>query len=72
MRWSRRASRRPWACRARRRRHADGLRQRISEMENRLQDRPQDAGAAVLLADALLRQSRVTGDGRLPGGRAAC
>ena len=44
----------------------DGLRQRISEMENRLQDRPQDAGAAVLLADALLRQSRVTGDGRLP------
>ena len=45
---------------------AEGLRQRISEMENRLQDRPQDAGAAVLLADALLRQSRVTGDGRLP------
>ena len=44
----------------------DGLRQRISEMENRLQDRPQDTGAAVLLADALLRQSRVTGDGRLP------
>ncbi len=44
----------------------DGLRQRIGEMENRLQDRPQDTGAAVLLADALLRQSRVTGDGRLP------
>ena len=44
----------------------DGLRQRIGEMENRLRDRPLDAGAAVLLADALLRQSRVTGDGRLP------
>jgi tetratricopeptide (TPR) repeat protein len=46
---------------------ADGLRQRISEMENRLRERPQDATAAVLLADALLRQARVTDDGRLTG-----
>jgi tetratricopeptide (TPR) repeat protein len=43
---------------------AEGLRQRIDEMENRLRERPHDAGAAVLLADALLRQARVTGDGR--------
>jgi tetratricopeptide (TPR) repeat protein len=46
---------------------AEGLRQRISEMEKRLQERPQDAGAAVLLADVLLREARVTGDGRLAG-----
>ncbi len=45
---------------------AEGLAQRIREMEVRLGERPQDNGAAVLLADALLRQSRVTGDGRLP------
>lgn len=45
---------------------AEGLRQRIREMEKRLQERPQDSGAAVLLADALLRDARVTGDGRLP------
>jgi tetratricopeptide (TPR) repeat protein len=45
---------------------AEGLRQRISEMEKRLRERPQDSGAAMLLADALLRQARVTGDGRLP------
>ena len=45
---------------------AEGLAQRISEMEKRLQESPQDNGAAVLLADALLRQARVTGDGRLP------
>ena len=44
---------------------AEGLRTRISEMETRLEGQPQDSGAAVLLADALLRQSRVTGDGRL-------
>ena len=31
-----------------------------------MQERPNDGGAAVLLADALLRQARVTGDGRLP------
>lgn len=46
---------------------AEGLAQRISEMEKRLKEWPQDSGAAVLLADALLRQARVTGDGRLPG-----
>jgi tetratricopeptide (TPR) repeat protein len=45
---------------------AEGLAQRIGEMEKRLQERPRDNGAAVLLADALLRQARVTGDGRLP------
>jgi tetratricopeptide (TPR) repeat protein len=45
---------------------AEGLARRISEMERRLQESPRDNGAAVLLADALLRQSRVTGDGRLP------
>ena len=44
---------------------ADGLRRRISEMESLLQQRPDDTGAAVLLADALLRQARVTSDGRL-------
>lgn len=49
---------------------AAGLRERIAEMENRLRERPHDAGAAVLLADALLRQGRVTGDGR-PAARAA-
>jgi len=49
---------------------ADGLRQRIADMENRLRERPHDGGAAVLLADALLRQGRVTGDGH-PAARAA-
>jgi len=49
---------------------ADGLRQRIREMEQRLREQPRDAGAAVLLADALLRQSRATNDGR-PANRAS-
>jgi len=49
---------------------AEGLRERIAQMEARLRERPDDTGAAVLLADALLRQGRVTGDGR-PAGRAA-
>jgi tetratricopeptide (TPR) repeat protein len=49
---------------------AEGLQQRIDEMENRLRERPHDTGAAVLLADALLRQGRVTGDGR-PAARAS-
>jgi tetratricopeptide (TPR) repeat protein len=44
---------------------AEGLRQRIGDMEERLRERPQDHGAAVLLADALLRQARVTGDARM-------
>ena len=43
---------------------ADGLRRRISEMEKRLQQRPDDVGSAILLSDALMRQTRVTGDGR--------
>ena len=43
---------------------ADGLRQRISEMERRLSDHPGDVSAAVLLADALLRQARATNDSR--------
>jgi len=46
-----------------------GLLQRIDEMEARLRAQPDDTGAAVLLADALLRQARATNDGR-PAGRA--
>jgi tetratricopeptide (TPR) repeat protein len=44
----------------------DGLRRRIDEMQKALRERPDDASPAILLADALLRQARVTGDGRLP------
>lgn len=44
---------------------AEGLRQRIGDMETRLRERPRDQGAAVLLADALLRQARVTDDARM-------
>jgi tetratricopeptide (TPR) repeat protein len=47
-----------------------GLSQRIAEMESRLRTAPDDTGAAVLLADALLRQARATNDGR-PAGRAS-
>ena len=47
-----------------------GLLQRISEMEARLRAQPHDVGAAVLLADALLRQARATTDGR-PANRAS-
>jgi tetratricopeptide (TPR) repeat protein len=47
-----------------------GLRQRIDEMEGRLRATPSDVGAAVLLADALLRQARATNDGR-PANRAS-
>jgi tetratricopeptide (TPR) repeat protein len=43
---------------------ADGLRQRISEMESRLRDHPGDPAASLLLADALLRQARAATDGR--------
>ena len=39
-------------------------------MEGRLREQPDDTGAAVLLADALLRQARATNEGR-PAGRAA-
>ena len=44
---------------------AEGLAARISDMEKRLQERPADPGAAVLLSDALLRKARATSDGRL-------
>jgi len=47
-----------------------GLIERIKEMEARLRAQPDDTGAAVLLADALLRQARATNDGR-PAGRAS-
>jgi len=47
-----------------------GLLQRIDDMEGRLRAQPDDTGAAVLLADALLRQARATNDGR-PAGRAS-
>ena len=40
----------------------DGLTKRVSEMEERLANRPGDVGSAVLLADALIRLSRVTGN----------
>jgi tetratricopeptide (TPR) repeat protein len=48
---------------------ADGLRRRIAETESRLHTQPGDVGAAVLLADALLRQARATNDSR-PASRA--
>jgi len=48
---------------------SEGLRQRITEMEDRIRREPRDIGAAVLLADALLRQARATTDGR-PANRA--
>jgi tetratricopeptide (TPR) repeat protein len=44
---------------------ADGLARRIADMESRLSARPDDVGAAVLLADALIRQTRVTGNAGL-------
>ena len=46
---------------------AEGLGRRIAEMEKRLREWPHDARAAVLLADALLRQARASGDGRSAG-----
>ena len=48
----------------------EGLRTRINEMEAQLRATPGDLQASVLLADALLRQARATGDSR-PAGRAA-
>jgi tetratricopeptide (TPR) repeat protein len=42
-----------------------GLDRRIADMEARLAAQPDDVGASVLLADALLRQSRVTGNAGL-------
>ena len=40
----------------------DDLARRAADMEARLATDPDDAGAALLLADALLRQTRVTGN----------
>jgi predicted Zn-dependent protease len=45
----------------------EGLDRRIADMERRLQAHPEDSGAALLLADALLRQTRVTGNTALTG-----
>src|SRR5262245_22328428 len=41
-------------------RSRDGLQRTIQDMERRLRERPDDAGAAVSLAEALLRQARVS------------
>jgi tetratricopeptide (TPR) repeat protein len=49
---------------------AEGLQQRISDMESRLRAQPADTGSAVLLSDALLRQARATNDAR-PANRAS-
>src|SRR5215470_10632216 len=49
---------------------AAGLQQRITDMEDRLRQHPDDPSAAVLLADALLRQARATTDPR-PTSRAS-
>jgi tetratricopeptide (TPR) repeat protein len=43
----------------------EGLAARVAEMESRLAERPEDSGAAILLADALMRQARVLGNGGL-------
>lgn len=40
----------------------DGLERRIAEMETHLTSQPDDVAAAVMLADALLRQTRVAGN----------
>ena len=45
----------------------EDLERRIADMERRLRAHPEDSGAALLLADALLRQTRVTGDTALTG-----
>jgi tetratricopeptide (TPR) repeat protein len=45
----------------------DDLARRVADMERRLQSHPEDSGAALLLADALLRQARVTGNAGLSG-----
>jgi tetratricopeptide (TPR) repeat protein len=49
---------------------ASGLQERIEQMERRLREQPGDVNAAVLLADALLRQARATTDSR-PANRAS-
>jgi tetratricopeptide (TPR) repeat protein len=47
-----------------------GLQERINDMERRLHEQPSDVAAAVLLADALLREARATNDPR-PTSRAS-
>ena len=39
-----------------------GLQDTVARMQDRLRDHPSDSSAAVLLADALMRQARVTGN----------
>ena len=43
----------------------EGLAKRVAEMDRRLAANPDDVGAAVLLADVLIRQARVTGNAGL-------
>jgi tetratricopeptide (TPR) repeat protein len=43
----------------------DDLNRRIASLRQRLDRQPQDVGAAVMLADALMRQTRVTGNAGL-------
>lgn len=45
----------------------EDLDRRVADMERRLASHPEDSGAALLLADALLRQTRVTGNAGLTG-----
>src|SRR5216683_2848560 len=40
----------------------EDLDRRVAEMDARLAKHPEDAGAALLLSDALLRQTRITGN----------
>ena len=77
--WPRPSAGRPFHRRLRRsvvarcagRRRARGSNARVREMEARLAAQPDDAGAAVLLADALLRQTRVGGQSGPRGARRA-
>jgi tetratricopeptide (TPR) repeat protein len=45
----------------------EDLERRVADMQRRLQSHPEDSGAALLLADALLRQTRITGNAGLTG-----
>src|SRR6185436_15884804 len=45
----------------------EDLERRVADMERRLQEHSEDSGAALLLADALLRRMRVTGNASLTG-----
>ena len=50
----------------------EGLDRRVADMDARLAAHPEDAGAALLLADALLRQTRVTGNQGSPSAPNRC